>query len=653
MVVGHSIYESESVVIVYDLETYPNLFLCGCAELDGVKNHCFEISERRDDRASLFAWLDMLEQNQTTMVGFNNLGFDYPVIHWLRENQSASPAQICDYVDAAVIGQKFPPVWPSDRRIPQLDLFKIHHFDNVARMTSLKKLEFNMRSESVEDLPFAPGETIPTDRIDDVIAYCLHDVSETAKFAGKSEREIVFRRELTARYERDAMNDNDTKIGKSFFVQQLEAAGVQCYARGANGRQPVQTVRDKIALADVILPDVSFLSPDLERIRAHLADQVITETKGVFAGLSATVFSDFEFDFGTGGLHGSRTREVFRSTDRRVILDFDVTSYYPSLAIVNDLSPEHLGGVFVKTYSDLKAERLKHKKGTAENKMLKLALNGVYGDSNNKFSPFFDPQYTMAITINGQLLLAMLAERMMCVPTVRLIQANTDGITIDVDREFEDMVQDVADWWQNLTCLDLECVDYQAMFIRDVNNYVAQKPNGELKLVGAYEHERGWHQNHSFLCVPKAAVEAMTTGRPVEEIILQNKDHFDFMGLGKAPGGSYLEFAGERMQKHVRYFVSRGENSGALVKVSPPPEPYQEGWFKCRSGVKFAEYRKHDPKIWNGEVHTKNKSVYKERRISVEADRRVEICNKADDFNFADVDFSFYIERAKDLVIDG
>ena len=36
-------------------------------------------------------------------------------------------------------------VFPSDRFVDQIDLFKIHHFDNKAKMTWLKALEFNMR----------------------------------------------------------------------------------------------------------------------------------------------------------------------------------------------------------------------------------------------------------------------------------------------------------------------------------------------------------------------------------------------------------------------------------------------------------------------------------------------------------------------------
>ena len=41
-----------------------------------------------------------------------------------------------------------------------------HHFDNKARATSLKVLEFNMRSDSIEDLPFKVGATLTRDQVD-------------------------------------------------------------------------------------------------------------------------------------------------------------------------------------------------------------------------------------------------------------------------------------------------------------------------------------------------------------------------------------------------------------------------------------------------------------------------------------------------------
>jgi hypothetical protein len=94
------------------------------------------------------------------MVGFNSLGFDYPVLHTLIRMGHSDANTL--YLKAMSIinsqnddegGKWMHFIKPSDHFVQQIDLFKIHHFDNKARATSLKMLEFNMRSDNIEDLP--------------------------------------------------------------------------------------------------------------------------------------------------------------------------------------------------------------------------------------------------------------------------------------------------------------------------------------------------------------------------------------------------------------------------------------------------------------------------------------------------------------------
>ena len=329
----------------------------------------------------------------------------------------------------AIIGAGFGParwdhnIWPSDRMVTQGDLFKIHHFDNAARSTSLKKLEINMRSRTVEDLPYPPDQPTTSEQKDEIIKYMCHDVSETLKFYHASLDQIRFRDELAERYPDmgDVLNMNDTKIGKKFFERELERNGTPCRVRVDGRKKPRQMIRNSVALRDVISNRVAFEHPEFQRVKSWLESQVLgpkqdpraapgeIETKGIFSDLSATI-DGFQYDFGTGGIHGSLHSTVVHEDDEWEIWDWDVASYYPNIAISNRFYPEHLSENFCDIYETVYQMRKGHAKGTAENAMLKLALNGVYGDSNNKHSPFFDPQYTMAITINGQLLLCMLAE---------------------------------------------------------------------------------------------------------------------------------------------------------------------------------------------------------------------------------------------------
>ena len=471
---------------VYDIETYPNVFTLAVEHSEAPLRWAFEISDWRNDSREIVAFLQYLKDTNARMVGFNNLGFDYPVLHTLiRMGRSDAPTL---YQKAmAIIGSQDEgegkwahQVNPSDRFVQQIDLFKIHHFDNKARATSLKVLEFNMRSDNIEDLPFPVGTTLTQEQIEVLKHYNAHDVAQTKAFFKHTFDMLKFREELTLKYDRDFINHNDTKIGKDYFVMKLEEAGVSCYDYGSGGRTPRQTKRPTIALKDAILPWIAFEQPEFNRVLDWLKAQVITETKGVFTDLIARV-SDFDFVFGLGGIHGSVESEVIESDDEYIIVDLDVTSYYPNLAIVNGFHPAHLGKTFVTIYKHLFEQRKQYPKKSAESAMLKLALNGVYGDSNNQFSVFYDPLFTMSITLNGQLLLCLLAEGLMHIPDLRLIQVNTDGLTVRVPRANKWLVDMARAAWQTRTGLNLEEAVYRRVFIRDVNNYIGQYEDGSVK----------------------------------------------------------------------------------------------------------------------------------------------------------------------------
>ena len=462
---------------VYDLETFPNVFTIALEHAQSGVKVAWEITPWRNDSRQIVSFVDYLAATGGRMVGFNNLGFDYPVLHLLYRMRTADAATLYAKAQAIIASQELNrfqhQVYPSDRVVEQIDLFKIHHFDNMARSTSLKLLEFNMRLASVKDLPFPVGSTLSRDQVVMLKEYNMHDVHATRMFYDQSLDMIRFREELTERYGRDFMNHNDTKIGKDYFIMQLEKAGVECYTFSPEGRTPRQTPRPTIALRDAILPWINFQQPEFQRVLTWLKEQTITETKGVFKDLTATV-NGFTFVFGLGGIHGSVEREKVVSDDEYVIESWDVTSYYPNLAIKNRFYPAHLGEKFCDIYADLFEQRKKYPKKSSESATLKLALNGTYGDSNNKFSVFYDPLFTMRITLNGQLLLCILAEKLMEVPTLRILMMNTDGLEYRVSRDYAEVSDVVCREWEQLTSLSLEGTQYSRMWIRDVNNYIAE-----------------------------------------------------------------------------------------------------------------------------------------------------------------------------------
>jgi len=541
----------------------------------------YEISTRKNESAELLEFLRKVKVGKYRMVGFNNIGYDYPMLHYILENAKLAKsrgqtfyitpdrlyAKSCSIFEEMKESQFGSQIKSADVIIPQVDLYKVHHFDNRARSTSLKMLENNMRSDEITDLPYPPGMHLNEEQMDVLVGYNKKDVWETCKFYHYSYDALVMREELSEQFGFDCTNFNDTKIGKELFVNRLEEArpGV-CYKMVKQGpkmvRKMQQTKRKQIHLRDCVLPYVKFNRPEFQAIHQWFLNKTIIETKGSLSDLEEhelgdvakyanmkvksikmncpeqgsknkryvptqkhvdelmalhpmgwiemkelkspkgtgsyyfcwrvtdgvakldgkpatsgplnVVIDGFQFDFGTGGIHGA-CRGVHTSDDEWQIYTYDVASYYPNLSIKNRLYPAHLGELFCDIYQALYVERKSYDKKSAQNKALKLALNGTYGASNDKFSPMYDPQFTMSITINGQLLLCMLAEAMMDQVGAKMLMCNTDGFEFIARKSDMDKVKQLVADWEKLTGLEMEGELYSKMLIRDVNNYIAIK----------------------------------------------------------------------------------------------------------------------------------------------------------------------------------
>ena len=636
--------------LIHDIETYPNIFTIGFIHASTGNKYVFEISSRKNQLNEFILFINICQALNIRWVGFNNIGFDYPVIHFIDKNKSVglNVQHIYDKAMSIInapFNAKFSHlVWESEWLVPQIDLFKIHHFDNQARSTSLKVLEFNMCMSSIEDLPFDVGLDLNDEQCDVLIDYMWHDLDATLMFYNESKDQIRFREELTTKYGKNFMNHNDTKIGKDYFIMELEKVNPSCCFAYIDGKRHIQqTPRESINLGDVVLPYISFNHPEFQRIHEWFNNKTITETKGAIKDINCTI-DGFQFDFGTGGIHGSIESQVVTSDDDYMIEDWDVASYYPNLAIVNKLAPEQLGETFCTIYKDLYDQRVDIKKRMKvaksngdtvlynaldnEQAMLKLALNGVYGDSNSKFSPFYDPAFTMGITINGQLSLCMLAEALIQSPSVKMIQINTDGLTIRYPRALKSWVHSVCEWWQNLTQLVLEDVEYSRMFIRDVNNYIGEYTDGKLKRKGAYEYDLGWHQNHSAKVVAKAAEAALVHGEDIRQTILHHDNIMDFMCLAKVPRSNKLMWGDEQIQNTSRYYVST--DGDMLKKIMPAAGTVGE--YK-RATKLTDEYfntvmAEIGTGVWDERIHTKSKTKYEIREQDINTGYTVMIANR-------------------------
>jgi len=326
---------------------------------------------------------------------------------------------------------------------------------------------------------------------------------------------------------------------------------------------------------------------------------------------------------------------IFEEDDEYMIIDLDVASYYPNLAIKNSLFPKQLSNLFCKVYEDIYFERKHYKSLMWEYRNtpkaeeadliqqgLKLSLNGVFGKTNSEYSYLYSPSMTMSITLNGQLLLMMFVERLYEVigETLTVIQANTDGVTIRVKRTDEKKVNEIVEWWQDLTSLELEAEYYEKMIIRDVNNYIAVyggKKKGKVKYKGVFEYKKDLHKNHSALIIPKALEAYFVHGKSVRDFIRNHDDMYDFMCMSK--GNS-------KWKPHIM------NNSGEVVSVQKINRFYvsKSGHMLFRENLETGS------------------------RVSVLKDSYITIANDLRNTEFKDIknklNYNFYIKRAFDVI---
>ena len=666
---------------IYDEECYCNIWTNMMLNVDTGEWFFFEVSDRVNQIEEFRSAIRHWAFHKFTQVGFNNIGYDYPVEHAIMTDPTIQTAADIFAVSKRIIDTDWNDrfknrIAPYKHIIKQIDLFLVHHFDN--KSTSLKMLEFVMRLLNIQDLPFEPETFLTHDEMDILINYQRHDIYSTYKFYLESIPALEFRAVMSGIYGKNVMNHNDGKIGEEHFVMGLKKAGIATHI----GREKKQTFRDYIDINDIIFPYIKFDHPEFNRILQQMRTERIYETKG--ANKWTATIDGFDYDIGLGGIHASVSGQVIKANDEYAIKDLDFASWYPHLSFNNNVYPEHLSPTFCTVYRDLYKERKTYKKGTDLNKALKEALVCAYGNSNSIHSIFYDPKFTMTITINGQLILCMLADQLIKIPNLTMIQCNTDGLTVRYPRIYEEQVIKIWKWIEQVTGIELEGVDYSQMIIRDVNNYIGVYTNGKTKHVGDYKFDTTnratglrWHQDHSALVVKKAACAALIEGKNVREFIMNHNDIFDFFLCTKVSRNDNLvlqepvmwgdsivfpKMTTETLQNITRYYIS---NKGSkLVKMMKPLkrkttnlDMVKVGWVsKKLSGV-------------NKNLRVTNENEYKSaialgyrikdggtlthtniREIGIDKDWLITPINNITDETKYDINFEYYITEAEKLV---
>lgn len=630
------------MIYVYDIETGKNIFCAVFKEVTSGKIHTFEISSRKNQFNEMLSLL-----RGSRLIGFNNVDFDYPVIHWMIKNYKKynNGFEYHIHIQAnKVINSTYSSIKPSEVLIPQLDLYRIWHFNNKAKATSLKALEIAMRMDRIVDLPYDFNEDIPIEFFDNVIDYCINDVEATYKFYNESKSEIKLRCDLSAEYGLDLYNANDPKIGEEIFLHELsKEMGIDKYSL-----RQMRSPTNELIFKNYILDYVSFETKELKDLLYTFKEFKTTNTKGEF-NYTAKI-GDFEIDYAQGGLHGCIAPGIYESNEDVIIVDLDVASFYPNLAIVNNIRPKHLGDSFSKIYKDMFERRKTYPKSDPRNYGLKISLNGAFGKMNDVNSFLYDPEALLGITLNGQLLLSMLIEKIHLTYKIRLLQGNTDGFTFMCNKDDLKGIEELVKKWEEFTQLTMEYAFYKKMIIRDVNNYAAIYDSGKIKYKGCFEINRAWHKNHSMVIVSKALSEFFIKGIPVKTTIDNCTDILDFCKRGKSQSDSYLilrnSLGDTKLQKNNRYYVSK--TGGEIIKIMPPLLN-EDGTLKAD---KLNNYRKKEPRQIDLFHFIDDVIVEKDRETNLESGYYCTLLNELKDeqYHLSQINKDYYINECYKII---
>jgi len=566
---------------VMDYETLCNCFVAVFKHYKTEETHVFSICKLQNDYPKFSEFLKQNLEEKEWHISYNGLAFDAQVTHNIIKNHKnlllmdgeSIAEEIYGYAQRAITNSNNKefhdfPEW--NMTIQQIDVFKLNHWDNPAKRSSLKWIEYTMDWDNILDMPIHHETKIETQQqLSLIIGYCINDVDATKEIFNRSKPLIKLRKNLTDQYNINLYSASEPRISKELFAYYLsKELKIPKYEL-----KKLRTFRSVIKIDGLILDYIKFETPEfknlLERFKAVELDPL--HTKGGFK--YSVKYKGVKTDFGLGGAHGAARPGVYESDEENIIMSSDVTSFYPNLAIMNKIAPAHLDNkAFCELYEWFFEERKKIPKSNPMNYVYKIILNSTYGLSNDKNSFLYDPQFTMFITVNGQLTLMMLYEMiMLAIPEAIPLLQNTDGVETIIPRSKIDLYMEVCKKWEEITNLNLEHDQYKKIVLADVNNYIAINNDGETKCKGRFEFKNlALHKNKSKLIIPKAIYSYFVNGILPEDTINQNKNILDYCIGGKSKG-NWKQIARsikdghpyeEELQKINRYFIS---NKGVKI----------------------------------------------------------------------------------------
>lgn len=591
-----------------------------------VKRYRFSIFE--DDDSELYPLLNWL-QYEADYFGYNNNKYDRLMLSALLMyyNQFDKPSKLIEFLydtsqriirnsDNDVLWQdNFTNMLMKNRlNFRDLDLFQIFRLDHFHK--SLKQTSINIKWYNLLEYHMPPISELDVNyyyRLTENRGLSIEQLNRLYRNSFERYLHPSWKKEMEEYNDNDVficcelvrMNQEEIRlrymISKEYEINVLSASRstiadkviVKLYSK-FTGLHPkrfidTKTIRRKIEVSEILSDKIQFLSPQLNDLLQSLRSLVLRGEKGEFE--RTFTYAGTSYTLATGGLHSNEIPAIYVADDKQTIVDRDVTSYYPNLIRSLKVCQKHLNPkAWFRIADTIVDERTEHKHLAKDKSLsliqqikhftaaacLKIVANaGIFGKMGSEKSFLCDKKAMYKVTINGQLFLLMLIERLEDAG-IHVISANTDGIVTIVPKGLEETADNICHWWEKHLGLELEFTSYSKYITEGVNSYLTVKTDGKKKFKGRMNPKmylEDLSKGYNSPIVAKAVTEYFINGTPVMETLRNSKSILDFCRTQNVNRKYYIEYTHvvdhkmvvEEVQRNTRFYVSL--TGGSLMKV--------------------------------------------------------------------------------------
>lgn len=487
------------------------------------------------------------------LVSFNGNNYDIPILslacagNSLATLKAASDDIIVNGLKPWHVGDKY-----------GCEMLALDHIDLIEVAPGIAGLKIyggRLHSQRLQDLPIEPSASITLDQRLELRLYCGNDLQTTIDLFMQLKPQIDLRIEMSREFGIDLRSKSDAQIAEAVIRSEVQKIiGRRVYRPEIN---PDYSFKYRV-------PEfIHFSAPGMQQVmeiirnaRFTLDENGAVELPAILASCRIRIGNGV-YRMGIGGLHSSETCSRHVSDDFVFLKDRDVTSYYPRIIINQGMFPPHLTEAFLQVYEGIVDRRIAAKESgdSVTEKSLKIVINGSFGKLGSKWSILYSPDLLIQTTLTGQLSLLMLIELLELSGFI-VVSANTDGIVIKGLKSRIEELNAVISAWEFTTGFNTEEIEYKALYSKDVNNYIAIKPDGSAKLKGLYA-PAGMQKNVTNEVCVDAVIAKLVTGVPIELTIMACTDVRKFITIRQVKGGA--KYDGNYLGKAVRWYYRAGE----------------------------------------------------------------------------------------------